>query len=90
MSPFLKTAELTCQLIIRVSRWHSLGLKQEGFKNPGVDVQIVIDVQNCNDNSWFEEMLGGIEKRYFEGGRQKYSLTDLDKGHFKLAYILFT
>lgn len=53
-------------------------------------MQIVIDVQNCNDNSWFEEMLGGIEKRYFEGGRQKYSLTDLDKGHFKLAYILFT
>ncbi|XP_057197091.1 uncharacterized protein LOC130558603 [Triplophysa rosa] len=28
-------------------------------------------------------MVGGIEKRFFEGGRPKYSLTDLDKGHFK-------
>ncbi|XP_076842322.1 G2/M phase-specific E3 ubiquitin-protein ligase [Brachyhypopomus gauderio] len=32
-------------------------------------------------------MIGGIEKRFFEGGRHgkrpKYSLSDLDKGHFK-------
>ncbi|XP_067289317.1 uncharacterized protein [Pseudorasbora parva] len=29
------------------------------------------------------EMIGGIEGRFFEGGAPKYSLSDLDKGHFK-------